>query len=262
MKSKVLFGLSILAGLIAVGLVQFHIRSEKGAAVVVFRATADVRAGSAIGGNLEPVTLPGDKLFPNILKEAPTGEMADFVANTPTKVPIRAGEMILYRHLENTVDPGVTHLIPLGMKAISIPVNEASAVSYMVQPGDYVDVLAVVPDIQQAANLEGVSLNSAGLPVSKTLLQAARVLAVGGRYRRSDVGPRDSYSSVALLVTLEEAQKLSFAIDVLGAEMTLVLRSPDDNEINAEVRSVGMESPDFDRIGNRRTQVDTGSARR
>ena len=75
MKAKHILMLSVLAGLLAVLLVQVQLRSERGAAVVVFRATETVEPGQALGSRVETVTLPGEKLFPNLLKEAPTSDL-------------------------------------------------------------------------------------------------------------------------------------------------------------------------------------------
>ncbi len=257
MKPKHLLILSIAAGLVAVVLVQIQLRKEKGSPVVVFRATKALKAGETIGDGFEPVTLPGDNLFPNLLKEAPTGEMEEFVATTPLREPIRSGEIILFRHLESTVDPGIRSRIPPGMKAVALPVDEASSVSYLVQPGDFVDVLAALPrNAGQPSPQLLTGLMTGGSPggsfESRALLQAVEVLAVGRRSRRSEAAPRgqDSYTAVTLLASMEEAQKLTYVRDVLESPMTLVLRSPEDGERETSTRPLSLDSPEFERIGN------------
>jgi len=257
MKPKQILILSIAAGLLAVIVAQMQLRSARGRTVGVYRATADVQPGEKLGGRVEPVRLPGENLFPNLLKEAPTGaEMAKFVAETPLRQPIAAGEIVLYQHLESTVDPGIRAAIPTGMKAVSVPVDEETSVSYLIRPGDTVDVLAALPRVPTAFTPQSAVVSEisdtvrAGLE-TRPLLQAVKVLAVGRRDRPSTPSLRDdSYEAVTLLVSLPEAQKLVYARDVLKSPMTLVLRSPRDTGKQEAVPAVTLDSPEFDRIGN------------
>jgi pilus assembly protein CpaB len=258
MKPKQILVLSIVAGLLAVVLAQVQLHGARGKAVFVYRATADAHPGEKIGSRFEPVGLPGENLFPNLLKEAPTGkEMEQFVRETPLREPIRAGEVVLFRHFESTVDAGIGAEIAPGMKAVSIPVNEETSVSYLVQPGDSVDVLAALPGGLLAAGpgalRSPLGAGQAGGLETRPLLQSVRVLAVGRRTRRSaPTGRGDgSYSAVTLLVSLEEAQKLTYARDVLKSPMTLALRSPRDPKKQEAATAVTLGSPTFDRIGNR-----------
>ena len=237
MKPKQILILSILAGLLAVALAQVQLRATRGRTLTVYKVTADVRAGETIGRRAEPVVLPGENFFPNLLKEAPTGEeLAKLVSDTPLREPIRAGEIVLFRHLESATDGGLGAEIPSGMKAVSLPVDEESSVSYLVQPGDSVDVLAALPPVLPTTgpgSLETLIEASprAGLE-TRPLLQGIQVLAVGRRFRRdAPTGRGDgSYSAVTLLVSLEDAQKLVYARDVLQSSMTLVLRSSEDGK--------------------------------
>lgn len=222
LKPKHLILLSIGAGVLAVLLTQLQIRQERGEAVTVFRATQAVEAGRTLRGRVEVVGLPGKEYFPQLLSEAPTGEMEEFVETTPLRKPIGAGEIVLYRHLERTVDPGIHARIPAGRKAVSIPVDEASSVSYLVEPEDRVDVLAALPPDD--------ALAAEPFAATTPLLEGVQVLAVGRRHRPLDpeLRGRDPYDTVTLLVTMEEARRLTYVRDVLGSDMTLVLRSPQD----------------------------------
>lgn len=246
-NSKLLLGLSIGAGLLALLAVHLHLRSQTGERVTVFRTTAAAAPGAALGNRIEEVALPGDELYPGILEEAPTADMRELVVNTPLKEAVGEGEIVLYRHLDNTVDPGVRSHIPPGMKAISVPVDEATSVSYMVQPDDLVDVLASMPRSAGGTTSAG----TAGGLANRPLIQAVRVLAVGGRSRRAEGRRGEPYSSVTLLVDLEEAQKLAYVRDVLASPMTLVLRAPEDRSRSRTVAPVGLSSRRFDEIGNR-----------
>lgn len=244
MKATTILTLSIVAGLAAVLMVNAHLRKSKGTPVTVFRTTAPIKPGDAIGNRVEQVVFP-QNYYPNLLKEAPTADMEQFVKSTPVKATLEAGEIVLYRHLENTVDPGIQDRIPPGMKAISIPVDAVTAVSFFVEPGDVVDVIASIPDLVL------------GTVSAKPVLQAVTVLAVGTRYRRGEAmrPATEPYPTVTLLVSLEEAEKLTVIRDSGGggggkAKFTLLLRNRQDTERVQGIRGVSFGGPDFDSIGN------------
>jgi len=274
MKLRLPMIIAVVAGLLAVVLVQLHLRSEKGPTVEVFRATETVGVGQMIGANMEMIELPGENLFPGILKEAPTAEMSEFVSTTAVKREVRAGEIILYRHLESTVDPGIRPEIPAGMKAISVEVDEVGSVSHFIEPGDLVDVIGILPVPAPASRPAGRSGSGTGTAeqmlslvasagglgggsgeenFAVPLVQAVQVLAVGNRYRRSDdpIEQQSPYNSVTLLVSLEEAQKLALAKAIGKGGMTLLLRSPGDDSKDSTARSMGLSSTGFNQVGNR-----------
>lgn len=247
MNPKIVLALAVLAGLIAVFLVQKQIDNVKGETITVYKSTIDQPAGEVLGGQIEEVTIPAG-LFPNLFKEAPTSDLVDMVSSTPLREDVQVGDILLFRHFDSSVDRGILAKITDGMKAISIPVSEVSSVAFFVQPGDTVDVLATFMGSDEAA---GPQLNEGMFNFStRPVVQATQVLAVGDKHRRSDRQMRDPYSSVTLLVTMEEAAKLIFARDFFNANMTLVLRGQDDTKIDTEVPSVGIETLDFDTIGN------------
>lgn len=244
MRPKQILTLSVLAGLAAVVLVQVQLRSERGETVTLFRATETRVAGETLGGRLEPVTLPGDKLFPNLLKEAPTADMRDFVSSSPLRETVHAGEVVLYRHLEASADSGLRARIPHGKRAFSIEVSSATAVAFLVEPEDRVDVLAAVPDpalgdasaggdglagvgglggafnpakLEQAmaagelgpgllAQMVGSSPGSASREAMRTevLLENVEVLAVGRRYRRAQPQERGASYDTVTLLVSED----------------------------------------------------------
>lgn len=266
LKPKQLLALSLAAGLLAVLVAWLQLRSVQGSSVTVFRATTTLGPGLALGDRVERVTLPAERQFPGLATEAPTGEeMAEFVAATPLRRPIREGEIVLYRHLESSVDPGIRERIPPGMKAVAIPVDEEGAVSFLVEPGDRVDVLAALPRGGRGRSRPGLAALDPADPEElpgtevRPVLQNVEVLAVGRRERRSDpeLTGGSSYGAVTLLVSMEEAQKLAYVRDVLGSPMTLALRSPEDREVSGDARPVSLDTPSFEEIGNRRPETGT-----
>ena len=97
----------------------------------------------------------------------------------------------------------------------------------------------------------GVQANSSVFDFStRPIVQAVTVLAVGDIYRASDRQVNQPYSSVTLLVSIEEAAKLIFARDFFNVNMTLALRGEEDLAVDPNVPSVGVGTVDFDAIGN------------
>lgn len=251
MNPKIVLLLALVAGLLAAFMVQQHVKNIKGESVVVFRATASARAGEFIGANVEEIEIPSG-LFPTLLKEAPTADLAEYVANTVLRQSVEQGDLLLYRHFDASADQGVLPEIPPGMKAISIPVTQISSVSYFVQPGDVVDVLGTFTGNTLAAEDQ---TNETMADIStRPILQAVRVLAVGEQYRPGSRQMMEPYASVTLLVTMEEAAKVIFAQDFYAVRLTLVLRGEGDERVEEDITRVGIRTLEFEQIGNARAR--------
>lgn len=249
MNAKIVLVLAVIAGLVAVFLVQRQVDNIRGETVTVYKSAVDLPPGEVLGGQIEEVTVPAG-LFPNLFEEAPTSEFLELVRTTPLRVGVRQGDILLFRHFDSAVDEGVLGQIPPGMKAIAVSVNEITSVGFFIQPGDVVDVLATFMGDAQGA-LTGPQENQALLEMStRPVVQAARILAVGENYNRTQRQSTEPYSSVTLLVTMEEAAKLIFARDFFGANMTLLLRGENDTVVEETLPRVGVDSLNFNEIGN------------
>lgn len=114
---------------------------------------------------------------------------------------------------------GLAALIPKGMRAVAVRVNEIVGVAGFAVPGMRVDVL-ISGNPPGAAQLGGMT---------RTLLQNVQVLSAGQNFQKDVEGKPVSVAVVNLLVTPQQAEMLSLA----GTETTiqLVLRNPLDNEI-------------------------------
>ncbi len=112
---------------------------------------------------------------------------------------------------------GLPPSIPLGMRAISIKVNEVVGVAGFVVPGTRVDVLATVSRV-------------AGGTMSKAVVSNVQVLTAGTRYdlETSRSGEPLPSSVVTLMVTPEEAERVALASNE-GA-LVLTLRNPLDTK--------------------------------
>lgn len=115
---------------------------------------------------------------------------------------------------------GLAAIVPPGMRAITIEVNEFSGLAGMVTPGCMVDVLACVQGDGDTEML------------SRTIVQNIKVLAVGQRMSpgrpESRDGQPEPFRSVTLLASTEESEAIDLAAST--SRPRLVMRSGLDVE--------------------------------
>ena len=130
-------------------------------------------------------------------------------------LPIPKGDFILPNHLAGeNAGAGLPALIPPGMRAVSVHVNEVVSVAGFVTPGTRVDVL-----------LTG-SPNGSGEQQTTTVLQNVAVLASGRTLERTTTGEAQNTAVITLLVTPDDAQRLTLASS--QGRIQLALRNPLD----------------------------------
>jgi pilus assembly protein CpaB len=112
---------------------------------------------------------------------------------------------------------GLASMIPPGMRAVAVRVNEVVGVGGFVVPGMRVDVLISGSPPNPDNRLGNLT---------KTLLQNIEVLSAGQDFRKDAEGKPVSVPVVNLLVTPEQAEKLSLA--ATQTALQLVLRNPLD----------------------------------
>lgn len=130
-------------------------------------------------------------------------------------VPIAKGEFILPSKLApENAGTGLPSLIPPGMRAVSVRVNEVVSVAGFVTPGTRVDVL-----------LTGTPAGGTE-PQTTTVLQNVAVIAAGHTLERSVTGDAQSTPVITLLVSPDDAQRLTLASS--EGHIQLALRNPLD----------------------------------
>jgi pilus assembly protein CpaB len=130
-------------------------------------------------------------------------------------IPISRGEFILPSKLApENAGSGLPSLIPPGMRAVSVRVNEVVSVAGFVGPGTRVDVL-----------LTGTP-NGSSEPQTTTVLQNVAVIASGHTLERNASGEAQSTPVITLLASPEDAERLTLASS--EGKIQLSLRNPLD----------------------------------
>jgi len=165
----------------------------------------------------------------------PTGELPAGCFHLKSKVvgrgvvlPIAKGEFILPAKLAGeNAGFGLPALIPPGMRAVSVRVNDTTSVSGFVLPGTRVDVL-----------LTG-SPQGSNEPQTTTVLENVAVIATGQRLERNSAGEPQSAPVITLLVSPDDAERLTLAST--QGHIQLALRNPLDTR-QTDVAAVRSDS--------------------
>ena len=115
---------------------------------------------------------------------------------------------------------GMAAMIPPGMRAVAVRVNEVVGVAGFVVPGTHVDIL-----ISGNTPTGNQSLGT----LTQTLLQNIEVLSAGQDFKKDAEGKPIMVQVVNMLVTPAQAEQLSLAASQTSIQ--LVLRNPLDHEI-------------------------------
>ncbi len=251
MKNKILLALAFLIGILAFVLNAKYLKNERdrlyaGATkITVLAAARDLPAGTVL-------KVQGDK--PDVgTKEEYKSAVGDNVMmpedwkrleGKKLKYSLKRKEPIWWSHVDMPRDAGeglsqeINHepmKHPKGFRALSIPISGAAAVSGMVKPGDYVDVLGTftMPSKTNPQLTENVTT---------TLFPKVKVLAVGTRLGTdSNIGPtRGGSSTITFEVEPDVAEVLVFAQHT--GQLYLSLRHPRNTDTTIPLSRVNFDT--------------------
>jgi pilus assembly protein CpaB len=251
MKQKLIPIISIVVGLIAFFLTMkftsdkeaefkkmkdaFYARSAQ---VTVMVATHDIPGGTLI----KQTDIRKEKVFKiNVGDRAVSLKDGLRIVGKKVIFPIKRGSPVFWSDIKggDTSASGLASIINLKMRAISLSVGGAAAVSSMIKPNDHVDILGTfsMPSKTIPGEMETVTL---------TVSQDVTILATGQDIAKDQISPSSrsssGYSTVTVSVTPREAELLVFAEQMQG-RLTLSLRNPNDVSYESDLPEV-----DFDHI--------------
>jgi len=112
---------------------------------------------------------------------------------------------------------GLSATIPEGLRGVCVAVNEVVGVAGFVTPGTMVDVLVT-----------GRMLGGGQGDITRTILENIRVLAAGQKVQQDREGKPQTVAVITLLVTPDEASKLTMAST--DGKIQLALRNTVDTK--------------------------------
>jgi pilus assembly protein CpaB len=208
-------GLALAVGLLVSFAVYNRLRDSAGATsnergVPVVVAADDIQIGTRLDArDVHVITLPQSAVPPG----APSA--ASQVVGRGVILPVSKGEFILNSKLAAlNAGAGLPSMIPQGMRAVSVRVNDVVSVAGFVQPGTHVDVLST--------GSEGSERQTT------TVLENVLVLAVGKSLDRNASADAQTAPVITLAVSPDDAQKLALVSS--EGRIQLSLRNPVDTK--------------------------------
>ncbi len=184
--------------------------------VQVVVAATDIPIGSKLADH-DVTTVP----LPRGSVPSPHYERVSQVRGRGVVLPISKGDFILPDKLAaEDAGAGLPSLIPPGMRAVSVRVNDVVSVAGFVQPGTRVDVMATgLPGAGNEAQTTTVLENVAVIAVGRSLLD------------RMGSGEPVNAAVITLLLSPSDAQRLTLASQ--EGRIQLALRNPLDTRKEA-----------------------------
>lgn len=231
-EQKMLMG-SLLAGFLAAALAFFLVNDVR-KRVESSMDPVEVAAAAKYIPAFAELNSTNTKMMKIPRKLATDAHIMDLkkLKNKRTVVPFIENEAIMINKIAEKGGE-LNTVIPTGMRAVSIGINRENSVSYMIKPGDYVDVLLTYD----------VSRRNETISKTITVLQDVQVIAVGESIQITTKKQDAEYDTITLALTPEEAEIVTFSLE--------------KGRINFSLRPVGdkktlkVDPVTFDRIEKR-----------
>jgi pilus assembly protein CpaB len=231
-QSLIAIGIALVLGLFTVYLANIFLTNNEQRAKVADVGMTRVAVAAVpldYGVPLTPekirfVNLPSDSVpagaFSDLRQLMPAGKTRVALRPILTNEPILASKVT-----GDGQSASIAALLPDGMRAAAVRVNDVSGVAGFVQPNDAVDVLITrqMPGSEQQ--------------VTDVLLQNVRIIAMDQNAKSADGSPAIA-KTATLEVTPVDSQKLALAQQV--GTLSLVLRKPGLEQNNGYVATVSL----------------------
>ena len=245
MSNKKVLLLALLCGLLTAVALNFYLKSIK-------EAATNIKTKTVVVANIRipaKTLITSDMIF---LKKIPVEYVNSLAVTNPSQVvgytsraEIDTGEQVLHSKIvkRDSNQESLSYSVPLGMRGISVKVDEQTGVGGLLKPGDRVDVLGTVEIEIFSTDPE---VNTVRETKTHVVLQNVEVLAVGhnigepvrvqGEKKETT---QDSAKTVTLAVPTEKTQLVAhFAAK---GNLYLTLRAPADNSMENRPPMDGLE---------------------
>jgi pilus assembly protein CpaB len=208
------------AALAALGVYQaiqkMPIRKVEMETVPVVVATRAIPVGTRLTkDDVKVVAWPARTQVPGAFSNVPAvidrGVIAPIALNEPLTTTRVAGP---------EAGAGLPPIIPAGMRAISVRVNDVVGVAGFVLPGTRVDVVVAVDDDGDDSNKKE--------PMARTVVNNVQVLTAGTRYDQTEAKDGKAQRSTVVTLAVLPADGERIALAANEGKLSLVLRNPLD----------------------------------
>ena len=166
--------------------------------------------------NVRLISWPADEALAGSFTRVEDCAGRALLTNLAANEPILEGKLA-----PKEAGAGLSATIPEGMRAVSVAVNEVNGVAGFVTPGTMVDILVT-------GRLSGKTTDSDN-NITRVILENIRVLAAGQQVEQDREGKPQKVPVVTLLVTPEDATKLTMAST--EGKIQLALRNTIDSKL-------------------------------
>lgn len=225
-KTWIVLGAAVVVGILAALIARNYLARQieeiesrgKGKSVNVLVAKQALKRGDVLSSETVAVRpIPIDYAHAT----AVLPDQFDRISGQRISYEVGAGEMILWGLLESKRVPTFSARVEAGRRAMTVPVDEISSISGMLEPGDVIDLMVTVDRDKRK--------------VTFALLQSVTVMATGQRsVDDPKTGETRQYATVTLDTTPGEAQRVIVARE--AGRITALLRNPQDKQAMSNAR--------------------------
>lgn len=251
-SNKVLIFLGLFLGLVSAALVVVYLKeaggegggASSGVVTPVVVVSQSVPVGTRITEEMVTLKpLSSDAVLADAYRD--TGDVVGQV----TRVPLVAGEQVIPTKVTATgaaiadmENPPLAYVIPEGMRAVSIQVDDTIGVSGLIRPGDYVDVILTAKI--KGAEEEGTAAGVTEDRIARTILQNVQVLSVDQDVTRTVVAEGEDAASVVSEggESNPEATTVTLAVSPAHGEVLTVAEACAEPRLALALRALGDSS--------------------
>lgn len=156
-----------------------------------------------------------------------TPEQADSINGALLLSDLKRGDILTWQFIDTDERRQLASRLSPGRRALTIPVDDQSSISSMLNPNDHIDLI--------------LTYQKLGNVIAAPLMQNVRVLATGdslsidGSYTQ-DTGYNDGYSTITLDLNIDDVSRVTTALEL--GRLSAVLRNPDDMSYTTNIVSL------------------------
>lgn len=156
-----------------------------------------------------------------------TPEQADSINGALLLSDLKRGDILTWQFIDTDERRQLASRLSPGRRALTIPVDDQSSISSMLNPNDHIDLI--------------LTYQKLGNVIAAPLMQNVRVLATGdslsidGSYAQ-DTGYDDGYSTITLDLNIDDVSRVTTALEL--GRLSAVLRNPDDMSYTTNIVSL------------------------